>query len=63
MSNENECAHCGSKKIKKVDTVFTNDVNHDVYECKECNKLTVSHFYWEKFSKDKRKKLREGKSR
>ena len=63
MSKKGECAHCGSKKIKKVDTVFTLDVNHDVYECEKCKELTIHHLYWEKFSKSERKNLKKGKTR
>ena len=61
MSEKNKCAHCGSKKIKKINTIFIEDVNHDVYECEKCGNLTISHLYWEKFSKTKNKQLMKKK--
>lgn len=60
-SEKNKCAHCGSTKIIKIDTIFIEDVNHDIYECKKCSELTVAHLFWEKFSKSKKESLEKRK--
>lgn len=63
MSDENKCAYCGRNTIKKIESIFVEDVNHDVYECVVCGKLTISHLYWQKFTKKNLKALRKARKR
>jgi len=61
MNEKDRCAHCGSKKIKKVDSVFMEDVNHDIFQCDECGEFTISHLYWETISQSDKKEVMKRK--
>jgi len=43
---EGTCQHCGSDNLEYEAKAFGCDLDHTIYRCKDCDKLTWKHIYW-----------------